>query len=558
MTINISNALILFGSLFLLMLGVFKLIKSWKQDKATLYFCKSMITANLVIIQVILIDMKVTRIYPWLLAFYLPFQHLSPVYFTGFTSYYLDKEIYYNTYKKLLYIPFILFFLMYIILKVNVATDFSILPKSIAQFIQYEVDENSAVIFCLILAILNFRIIRKHEYEMGKLSFTYVFKKTRWIRNIYAILVVLCIIWLLTIVLFFVREDIYGNAPYYPIWFMFLAFYLTFFLFGTKHLTTQQEAKLKGTQFSHFTYGYNDTVIDDIFSKSELELINENPSGFVDILSYFVSLKRDDKGSTSMMEEICKKTIQLIQLENCSLYWKNKKEKIVLKANYKKTSDEVQKINPYSSHDITALVEQVMTTKKYQKIVHANIHEDIQSILAFPIFKNHQVIGVLCSSHQKPSFFNEEQIMRFHVLTKLTGYTLIKAREKNALTTFTPNNSYFVQLESLMNHEKLFLNPDIGLETVAKRLKISSNYLSQMVNHLCGHNFSDYINTFRIEEAKIKLQDSSYFRYTILTIGLESGFNSKTTFYKAFKKIVGITPKQYQEKYSLEEAIKKE
>nr|WP_262508226.1 helix-turn-helix domain-containing protein [Zobellia sp. OII3] len=77
---------------------------------------------------------------------------------------------------------------------------------------------------------------------------------------------------------------------------------------------------------------------------------------------------------------------------------------------------------------------------------------------------------------------------------------------------------------------------------MADVLNISETYLSHLVNKLGGHNFSDHINHYSILDAKDMLADGKYNDYTILSIGLEAGFNSKSTFYSVFKKHTGLTP----------------
>jgi len=75
---------------------------------------------------------------------------------------------------------------------------------------------------------------------------------------------------------------------------------------------------------------------------------------------------------------------------------------------------------------------------------------------------------------------------------------------------------------------------------------ISTSGLSKLMNTHSGSNFSDYINKYRVEEAKKLLGDNSFSAYTIVAIGLECGFNSKSTFYSAFKKFTGVTPTAFR------------
>jgi YesN/AraC family two-component response regulator len=74
---------------------------------------------------------------------------------------------------------------------------------------------------------------------------------------------------------------------------------------------------------------------------------------------------------------------------------------------------------------------------------------------------------------------------------------------------------------------------------------VSANNLSQVINEKTGFNFNDYINTFRVEEAKNILTSPEYQKLTIEAIAEKAGFNSKSPFYTAFKKHAGMTPKEF-------------
>ena len=104
----------------------------------------------------------------------------------------------------------------------------------------------------------------------------------------------------------------------------------------------------------------------------------------------------------------------------------------------------------------------------------------------------------------------------------------------------------FEDIDTIIKTEKLYLNPNLSLQSLAERFELSEGYLSQIVNSNVNSNFSDYINVLRIENAKTILINPSYKPYTIVAIALESGFNSKSTFYNAFKKHVGESPSMYR------------
>ncbi|WP_424367138.1 helix-turn-helix domain-containing protein [Maribacter sp.] len=95
-----------------------------------------------------------------------------------------------------------------------------------------------------------------------------------------------------------------------------------------------------------------------------------------------------------------------------------------------------------------------------------------------------------------------------------------------------------------------YLDPVLSLDKVSEELGIGISNLSKLINQYSNRNFSDYINHLRVEESKELLGNANFKSYTIVSIGLECGFNSKSTFYTAFKKFTGLTPTQYRKKNS--------
>ncbi|PWN67667.1 helix-turn-helix domain-containing protein [Chryseobacterium oncorhynchi] len=112
--------------------------------------------------------------------------------------------------------------------------------------------------------------------------------------------------------------------------------------------------------------------------------------------------------------------------------------------------------------------------------------------------------------------------------------------------TITADNLYFQKLELLCKDDHIYTDSTLNREKVAEKLGISAGYLSQIVNTITEDNFANYINNYRVEAVKEMISNSEYENYTLLTMGLEAGFTSKTTFYKAFKKVTGQTPNEYK------------
>ncbi|MDU8885219.1 helix-turn-helix domain-containing protein [Yeosuana sp. MJ-SS3] len=124
---------------------------------------------------------------------------------------------------------------------------------------------------------------------------------------------------------------------------------------------------------------------------------------------------------------------------------------------------------------------------------------------------------------------------------------LISNFVKDRKSSIAKHKNTFQSIQDYIIAEHRYLDPTFSLEKLSEELNISISQLSKIINTFGSFNFSDYINSLRIEQAKKLLEDRSFDRYTIIAIGLESGFNSKSTFYSAFKKFTSQTPSAYRE-----------
>ncbi|MGD8305274.1 MAG: helix-turn-helix domain-containing protein [Ignavibacteria bacterium] len=117
--------------------------------------------------------------------------------------------------------------------------------------------------------------------------------------------------------------------------------------------------------------------------------------------------------------------------------------------------------------------------------------------------------------------------------------------EKSGLTEHRAKD-YLTRLIKSMEDDKLFRENNLNLTALSKRLNIPQHHLSQILNEKLNQNFFDFVNKYRVEEAKRLLNCPDYIHYTILAIALESGFNNKVSFNYSFKKLTGSTPSQYR------------
>ena len=114
------------------------------------------------------------------------------------------------------------------------------------------------------------------------------------------------------------------------------------------------------------------------------------------------------------------------------------------------------------------------------------------------------------------------------------------------------------RLLEFMEKEKLYLDPELKLDALAKNLSVSSNHLSQIINEMFNQKFNDFVNRYRVQECIDCIKDKNNGHKTLLRIALECGFNTKATFNSSFKKFTGVTPSQFQKNHLLNSTLKLE
>ncbi|MEC3908119.1 AraC family transcriptional regulator [Tamlana sp. 2201CG12-4] len=106
------------------------------------------------------------------------------------------------------------------------------------------------------------------------------------------------------------------------------------------------------------------------------------------------------------------------------------------------------------------------------------------------------------------------------------------------------------KLNLLMKEKHLYLDQDINLASLSEDMQITPHQLSYIINNGFNQNFFKFINSYRIDKAKILLLDKSLDKLTILGIAYESGFSSKTAFNTTFKKLTNQTPSEFKKQSS--------
>ncbi len=143
----------------------------------------------------------------------------------------------------------------------------------------------------------------------------------------------------------------------------------------------------------------------------------------------------------------------------------------------------------------------------------------------------------------------------YTVIAYTVGFIVIhkeylqKIGQKKYSTTSISSTTSDELLQLVLDYiqqQKGFQDPNLTLKGLSARLKVSPQQLSMVINQQSGKNFNQFVNTFRVEEAKRLLQQESLRNHTIAAIAMEVGFNSISSFNTHFKKQVGQSPTNFR------------
>jgi AraC-like DNA-binding protein len=122
------------------------------------------------------------------------------------------------------------------------------------------------------------------------------------------------------------------------------------------------------------------------------------------------------------------------------------------------------------------------------------------------------------------------------------------AKEKYKASSLTQENqqSIYNRLLALFEDPSVYCESKLQLSDVASRLSVSTHTLSQTLNSLADKPFYDFVNSYRVRHLQKLLKDPTQKQFTILSLGFESGFNSKASLNRVFKEQTGQSPSEYQ------------
>jgi AraC-like DNA-binding protein len=150
----------------------------------------------------------------------------------------------------------------------------------------------------------------------------------------------------------------------------------------------------------------------------------------------------------------------------------------------------------------------------------------------------------------EPDVFRVSEVV--HELPSLSPLSLSPSSEQVKPTSTERVDEPIENLEvevskvtAYMDEQKPYANSKLNLVELAHHLELPPYLLSKIINNGFGKNFFDFVNGYRVEEFKRRVEDPQFRNYTLLSIAFDVGFNSKTAFNRSFKKITNQTPSSY-------------
>ncbi len=107
-----------------------------------------------------------------------------------------------------------------------------------------------------------------------------------------------------------------------------------------------------------------------------------------------------------------------------------------------------------------------------------------------------------------------------------------------------------IQIKTLFEDDKIHLDDTLNLDQFAARLDLPKKYVSDLINQSMGYSFKELLNSYRINEAIQMMRENQDPRKSLIDIAYSCGYTNKVSFYRSFKKKMGVAPSEYYQKLS--------
>lgn len=241
------------------------------------------------------------------------------------------------------------------------------------------------------------------------------------------------------------------------------------------------------------------------------EVVHLVPGILILILSYYLTLENFwyQSGYSSLLYY----SVIYILLANLTLFYRFKS---------------------FDKKDLTWLISLTLGITLFLVAYFSNYILQTNSYITAPILYS---IVVYCLSFlilKYQSIFNEDHAK------KTSSYKYLNLSEEKA-------HEHKTVIVDIMRGERPYMDPDFTLSRLSEMTSIPGYILSYLFSNFFDMKFNDFINKYRIDEAKIKLRDPKYAHLKISSLAYDCGFNSLSAFNSAFKKFTNTTPSQFRD-----------
>ena len=153
--------------------------------------------------------------------------------------------------------------------------------------------------------------------------------------------------------------------------------------------------------------------------------------------------------------------------------------------------------------------------------------------------------GIAAVNYQIVESILHAAFLYYLIFLKIKEQKPEKDKYKFSKVNETESQNVFSEVSAVITEKELYLDPDITLVKLARKVNVSVNVLSQAINQNSDSNFRDFINNFRIQKAQQEIVSKTSKGFTIASVAYDCGFNSLSAFNRAFKKLTGQTPSAF-------------
>ena len=182
-----------------------------------------------------------------------------------------------------------------------------------------------------------------------------------------------------------------------------------------------------------------------------------------------------------------------------------------------------------------SVVALVGVTLSFAKVLTLFVEIDVVWLMFLGLTTYYATLLLVCS-------------LLFFSALNISSVAEVKERAEKSHADYRADPEYIERVERLMAEQKPYLMSNITFDALSQQFDVPPRELSATLNGHFKKNFYEFINDYRIEEAKLRLVSDSHSEKTITDIFIEVGFNSKSVFNTFFKKKVGMTPSEYRKK----------